>query len=110
MNNVRVKICGLTNLEDARVAVEAGAELLGFIFYPKSPRYVAPEAVAEIVQEIRDRRPEIGDRSLIPSLRSPVSGLPRFVGVFVNEPIERVAAILAQANLDYAQLHGNETP
>ncbi len=62
-----VKICGITDLADARVAVEAGADLLGFIFYPKSPRYVAPETVAEIIQGIRDWRLEIA--------QSPISNL-----------------------------------
>lgn len=100
-----VKICGITNLADARVAVEADADLLGFIFYPKSPRYVAPETVAEIVREIRDWRLEIGNRDA--NLPSPI---PKFVGVFVNESTARINEILALAQLDYAQLHGNETP
>jgi len=100
-----VKICGITNLADARVAVEADADLLGFIFYPKSPRYVAPETVAEIVREIRDWRLEIGNRDA--NLPSPI---PKFVGVFVNESTARINEILTLAQLDYAQLHGNETP
>lgn len=107
-----VKICGLTNLADARVAVEAGADLLGFIFYPKSPRYVTPETVAEIVREIRDWRLEIDSAS--PNLQSPTSNppspLPKFVGVFVNQSTARIREILTLAQLDYAQLHGNETP
>jgi len=117
MEQVRVKICGLTNLEDARVAQEAGADLLGFIFYPKSPRYVAPETVAEIVRAIRDQRSEVesqksesGDQSAVSSLPSPAATRPKLVGVFVNETVARVAEILAQTGLDYAQLHGNETP
>ena len=117
MEQVRVKICGLTNLEDARVAMKAGADLLGFIFYPKSPRYVAPETVAEIVRAIRDQRSEVRSQSAvsspqspISSLQSPASTLPKLVGVFVNETVARVAEILAQTGLDYAQLHGNETP
>ena len=89
-----IKICGLTNLPDARVAVAAGADLLGFIFYAPSPRYVPPETVTEIVSAIRAET------------ESP----PRFVGVFVNEPRETVAAILAACNLDLAQLHGDEPP
>jgi len=100
-----VKICGITNLADARVAVEADADLLGFIFYPKSPRYVAPDTVAEIVREIRDWRLEIGNRDA--NLPSPI---PKFVGVFVNESPARISEILTLAQLDYAQLHGNETP
>ncbi len=49
----KVKICGITNLEDALVAVEAGADLLGFIFYEPSPRYVEPEIVREIVSSVK---------------------------------------------------------
>lgn len=88
-----VKICGTTNLEDALAAAEAGADLLGFILYPKSPRYVAPETIAEIVAEVRAVMP------------SP----PRCVGVFVNTPPDEVLAVLAQTGLDLAQLHGDET-
>ncbi len=85
----RVKICGNTRLEDARQAVEAGADLLGFIFYPKSPRRIS-----------------IGDaRAISRALR----GQAILVGVFVNEPIEAVEAALAEAELDLAQLHGDET-
>lgn len=87
-----VKICGTTNLEDARIAAEAGADLLGFILYAKSPRYVAPAMVAEIVAEVR----------------AAVSSPPRFVGVFVNAPPDEVLAVLAQTGLDLAQLHGDE--
>jgi phosphoribosylanthranilate isomerase len=87
-----VKICGTTNLDDALAAAEAGADLLGFIFYPRSPRYVAPEAVAEIVRVVRAR-------CIAP---------PQCVGVFVNTPTQEVQAILAQTGLDLAQLHGDE--
>ena len=92
MSILRVKICGLTNLADALAATEAGADLLGFIVFPRSPRYVAPETIAAIVTEVRDLNPTI-----------------KTVGVFVNEPPERIAAIMTQAGLDYAQLHGDET-
>ncbi|HHY54556.1 MAG TPA: phosphoribosylanthranilate isomerase [Chloroflexi bacterium] len=87
-----VKICGTTNLEDALVAVEAGADLLGFILYPKSPRYVAPETVAEIVAGVR----------------AATGAPPRCVGVFVNTPPGEVSGVLAQTGLDLAQLHGDE--
>ncbi len=92
---IRVKICGLTNLEDAQVAAQAGADLLGFIFYPPSPRYVTPAQVRGILAELRD------------SIDGP---LPRTVGVFVDEPLEAVQAILEEATIDYAQLHGGEPP
>lgn len=88
-----VKICGTTNLDDALAAAEAGADLLGFIFYPRSPRYVAPALVAEIVREVRAQ----------------CAAPPRCVGVFVNTPLQDVQAILAQTNLDLAQLHGDES-
>lgn len=97
---VQVKICGLTNLEDAQVAAEAGADLLGFIFYQKSPRYVDPEAVARIVSMIRNS-------SRVDYL---ISGPPRFVGVFVNAAPDEIAATLDRCGLDLAQLHGEEDP
>jgi phosphoribosylanthranilate isomerase len=92
---VYVKICGITNLEDARVAAEAGADFLGFIFYPPSPRYITPGQAAEITRAIRV---EFGEAT------------PRFVGVFVDEPVDTVRAIIESAGLDLAQLHGGEAP
>ena len=87
----RVKVCGITNLEDALAALEAGAGMLGFNFYARSPRYVAPEEVLRIVE----RLPE---------------GV-ECVGVFVNESspadVKRVAR---EAGLRTVQLHGAETP
>jgi phosphoribosylanthranilate isomerase len=87
---VRIKICGITNLTDAQLAAELGAHALGFIFYPKSPRSIAPEAVREIIRQ-----------------------LPPFVatvGVFVDENAPRVREIASLAGLDWVQLHGQETP
>jgi phosphoribosylanthranilate isomerase len=101
---IQVKICGLTNLEDARVAIGAGADLLGFILFPKSPRYVSPEQVGVILQELQTQR--FAGEGAAATARH----FPRTVGVFVNEPVEQVAQILAQTGLDYAQLHGDETP
>ena len=87
----RVKICGITNLEDALAAVEAGADLLGFNFYKRSPRYVT----AEVARGIIEMLPE--------SVAS--------VGVFVNEPEpEAVERIAREARVSAAQLHGDETP
>jgi len=92
---IRVKICGLTNLDDARCAARAGADFLGFILYAKSPRFLAPEQIAAITRAIRH---EFG------------ASAPRCVGVFVNEPMSQVQAWLDAASLDLAQLHGNECP
>ena len=86
----RVKICGITNWPDARRAIEAGCDALGFNFYPRSPRYIAPQAAVAI----RNRLPkEIAA-----------------VGVFVNETPEAVAELAESMHLDYVQLHGEERP
>ncbi len=92
---VYVKICGITNLADARCAAEAGADFLGFIFYPPSPRYVTPEQAGDIIREIRA---EFGEAA------------PRCVGVFVDAPVNAVRAVIDTAGLDLAQLHGAESP
>lgn len=94
MEPVKVKICGLTNLEDALAAVAAGADLLGFIFYPPSSRSISIEAAQQLVAQ----------------LRQTADPLPQLVGVFVNEPAERVATILDDCGLDLAQLSGDEVP
>jgi phosphoribosylanthranilate isomerase len=88
-----VKICGITNVGDARKAAEAGADLLGFNFYPKSPRYVTCEQCQAIVRGLRE---EYGARA------------PRCVGIFVDVPATRVRAVLDETGLDLAQLHGAE--
>lgn len=99
MTDVRVKICGITSVDDARVALSAGADYLGFILYPKSPRYIAPERIQEL-------RLEIGDWASQSPIPNPQP--PHFVGVFVNETVERIADILTFTGLDYAQLHSDE--
>jgi len=106
MTRTVVKICGLTNLDDARVATAAGADLLGFIFYAKSPRYVTPETVAEIMQSLNHDKVTRwqGDK-----MNAPVTLSPRYVGVFVNASVTEIQAIVAQVGLDFVQLHGNET-
>ena len=100
-NRTRVKVCGITNLEDASVAAAAGADLLGFIFYPKSPRGAEPKMAAKIVAKLRQA--EMGANQ-----RADGSEL-KFVAVFVNESVEWVRQIVEQTGVDYVQLHGNET-
>ena len=90
---MRVKICGITNLEDALTAVHAGADYLGFIFYPPSRRSITPETTKEIVAHCR-RLPHC----------------PLLVGVFVDETAGHMAHILDTCHLDLAQLSGNEPP
>lgn len=87
---VKVKICGITNLADARAAVSAGADALGFVFYEKSPRHVTPQKAAAIIAQ-----------------------LPPFVqtvGLFVDEEVERVNWVASFCGLDLIQLHGEEPP
>lgn len=85
---VHIKICGITNADDARAAIEAGADALGFVFYKNSPRCVAAEVVRRII-----------------------AALPPFVlpvGVFVNEDIKVVRDLMDSCGLALAQLHGEE--
>lgn len=84
----RVKICGITNLEDAELAVEFGADELGFNFYEKSPRYISPVKAREFIEK----------------LPSNVCN----IGVFVNESIDSVLETAKIAGLDAIQLHGDE--
>ena len=82
---MRVKICGITNLEDAIYAVSCGADALGFVFYPPSPRYIEPERAAKIIEE-----------------------LPPFVekvGLFVNESAQDIEKMAHTSGISLAQLH-----
>jgi phosphoribosylanthranilate isomerase len=90
VNRVRVKICGVRTLEEARAAVAAGADALGFNFWPRSPRYVAPADAGGIARQL-------------PPLVS-------LVGVFVNEERGRINATAATVGLHAIQLHGDEPP
>jgi len=99
----KVKICGITGLEDARLALSLGAAELGFVFAP-SPRRVEPTAVREIMATLR------ADRELAALRRASGVGGFRAIGVFVNETAARMRAILKEVGLDAAQIHGDERP
>ena len=87
---IKVKICGMTQLKDALFAIEQGVDAVGFIFYKKSPRAVTMKTVREIIKKLPP--------------------LVETVGVFVNESAERVNKIADYCGLDMVQLHGEESP
>jgi phosphoribosylanthranilate isomerase len=98
---MRVKICGITRLEDALTAVSLGADMLGFNFYPGSKRYVTPQAAAALIREMKaalERDRMVADH--------PVAN----VGIFVNTPPAQIRTIMEQCGLDLAQLSGDEPP
>jgi len=88
MQRTRIKICGITREADLRCAVEAGADAVGLVFYPRSPRFLAASRAAELV------------RHLPPFVSA--------VGLFVNEPAASVKAVLETLPLQLLQFHGNE--
>jgi phosphoribosylanthranilate isomerase len=88
-HRTRIKICGLTRIEDVQAAVAAGADAVGFVFYPKSLRYITPELAAKLIAEV-----------------------PPFitcVGLFVNATPDEIAEIVAKAPVSLLQFHGDET-
>ncbi|MBI4707047.1 MAG: phosphoribosylanthranilate isomerase [Candidatus Omnitrophica bacterium] len=87
---VKVKICGITNLEDALASVFAGCDSLGFMFYRRSPRYISPERARNIINIIPKEIVKIG--------------------VFVNTPEKNIKQIAKFCKLDILQFHGNESP
>jgi len=87
---IKIKICGITNLEDAQVAVAAGADALGFVFYEKSPRNITPQKAAAIIAQ------------LPPFIQT--------IGLFVDEDEARVNWTADFCGLDLVQLHGDEPP
>ena len=87
---VKIKICGITNMEDAEAAIEYGADALGFVFYKQSPRYIKP--------------------SLAKSIISKLPAFTHSVGLFVNETKEKIIHIASYCNFQIIQLHGNESP
>lgn len=90
MKLLKIKICGITNLDDALAAVAMGADILGFNFYSRSPRFIEPQKAEEIINM-----------------------LPGFVdtaGIFVNAPLRDIHSINGDGMLNWLQLHGDETP
>lgn len=88
----KIKICGIKTIKDALAAIDAGADLIGFNFYPKSPRYVEVGMCRNIMSVVRQR------------------GRVTCVGVFVNASIAEICATMETCGLALAQLHGDETP
>ena len=88
--SVRVKVCGITRIEDAMSAIKYGADAIGFVFWSKSPRYISPEQARQIVEEI-------------PAFIS-------IVGVYVDPALEWVEETTQVANLSLHQFHGDESP
>lgn len=88
-HRTRIKICGLTRKEDVKAAVEAGADALGFVFYPESPRFVSPDAAHELIAQIP------------PFITA--------VGLFVNASAEEVVATASRAGISLIQFHGDES-
>ena len=90
---MKIKICGVTTLSNAKELAKLDIHYLGFIFYKKSSRNIAPDKAENITKKLKKINNKI-----------------KFVGVFVDEPIENVKKIIKKANLDIVQLHGNESP
>ncbi len=93
-----VKVCGITNFEDACCALDAGADMLGFIFYPASPRSVRVDTARDIINELRKR-----------TIHGEALSATHFVGVFVNESVTTMRQVLTDARLDFAQMSGDES-
>jgi Phosphoribosylanthranilate isomerase len=90
MTPVQIKICGVTNLRDARACTELGASMIGFNFYPQSPRYIEPKAARRIIEVLPPRSPA--------------------VGVFVDASAEEVCDVARLAGVQCVQLHGITSP
>lgn len=85
----KVKICGITNYDDAAVAAEYGADIIGFNFFPRSPRYISLDKAAEIARRL--------------------AAYVELAGVFVNTPMDQIRQVISTCHLDWVQLHGDES-
>src|SRR5258706_3946961 len=88
----KIKICGIKTITDAVAAIDLGADLIGFNFYPKSPRYVEVGMCRNIMSVVRQ------------------NGRAKCVGVFINASVDEILATMETLGLSLAQLHGDETP
>ena len=88
---VKIKICGITSLDDARLAIEAGADMLGFNFYHPSPRFIEPTKAREIIDGIKSETEFVA------------------VGIFVDESLESLIETVRTSGVDAVQLHGDES-
>lgn len=93
MNAPRIKICGITNPTDAKAAAQAGADWLGLIFVPQTPRFVPMEAAKEMMMQLRATHPDV-----------------EVVGVFQNQSLSEIERHIQSLKLDRVQLHGHESP
>ena len=119
-----IKICGVTRLQDALTVMNSGADAIGFNFYERSKRYIAPDAVHQVVREMQQHSQDSGVSRVsavsgvsagIPAQhgtqpKSALPALPRIVGVFVNASAATVAATVQRAGLSCVQFHGDESP
>ena len=93
MNDLIIKICGITEFSTAEFLIENNVDIMGFIFYAKSPRNISIKKAGQILDQLKEKRRKI-----------------KVTGVFVDENIEKIASIAKTLSLDFIQLHGNETP
>lgn len=96
---MRIKICGITQPDQGRSIAQLGATALGFICVPQSPRYVSPEQICKIIENLTDVSTDVSADGSIDR-----------VGVFVDASIEQISQIVTQTNLNGVQLHGSESP
>lgn len=89
---MKIKICGITMVQDAMYVAKAGGWAIGFVFFKGSPRYISPEKAGSIVEALR--------RNGIQRIKA--------VGVFVNSPLEEIENTITESKLDIVQLHGDE--